>query len=420
MVPNRRLNLSGERLRVVYRVHGEPGDVTGALARVEALAVEQTLEFPVDVLEAGDIRDELTGRVEAFAEREDGVWEAVVSYAAEAAGFLLEGADQDGGAREPGEGSRGARTKGLRAVDFPQTLNVIFGNTSLQPGIRVERIDLPPRLTAAFRGPRFGVAGLRRLLGVEERPLLCTALKPMGLSAQQLADMAYRFALGGIDVIKDDHGLADQSLAPYRERVARCAEAVRRANEQSGRRAIYVPNVTGPADEMMERAHMARREGAGGLMVAPGLTGFDAMRQLADDDAIALPIVSHPAFLGGWLTSPVSGMSHFALLGQLVRLAGADASIFPNEGGRFAFTARDCQAIAEGCRVPMGHLKPIFPTPGGGMTVERAPAIAAAYGRDVMLLIGGDLFRGGDDLVASARRFVESLEAQRAPAGGPV
>lgn len=419
MVPNRRLNLSGERLRVVYRVHGEPGDVAGALARVEALAVEQTLEFPVDVLDAGDIRDELTGRVEAFAERDDGVWEAVVSYAAEAAGFLLQGADRDGAARQPGEGLEGGGSKGPRAVDFPQTLNVIFGNTSLQPGIRVERIDVPPRLVAAFRGPRFGVAGLRRLLGVAERPLLCTALKPMGLSAEQLADMAYRFALGGIDVIKDDHGLADQSLAPYRERVARCAEAVRRANEQSGCRSIYVPNVTGPADEMMERAHLARREGAGGLMVAPGLTGFDAMRQLADDDAIALPIVSHPAFLGGWLTSPVSGMSHFALLGQLMRLAGADASIFPNEGGRFAFTARDCQAIAEGCRVPMGHLKPIFPTPGGGMTVERAPAIAAAYGRDVMLLIGGDLFRGGDDLVASARRFVESLEAQSAPAGGP-
>src|SRR5690606_6694341 len=97
MVPNRRLDLSGERLRVVYRVQGEPGDVAGALARVEALAVEQTLEFPVDVLDAGDIRDELTGRVEAFAEREEGVWEAVVSYAAEAAGFRFEGAAGDGG-----------------------------------------------------------------------------------------------------------------------------------------------------------------------------------------------------------------------------------------------------------------------------------------------------------------------------------
>lgn len=418
MVPDRRLNLSGERLRVTYRVHGEPGDVAGALARVEALAVEQTLEFPVEVLEAGDIRDELTGRVEAFAELGGGVWEAVVSYAAEAAGFVLEGADGDGGARGSGRGPDAGRAARPLAVDFPQTLNVIFGNSSLQPGIRVERIELPPRLAAAFRGPRFGVDGLRQLLGVEDRPLLCTALKPMGLSAQQLADMAYQFALGGIDVIKDDHGLADQSMAPYRERVARCAEAVRRANERTGRRAIYVPNVTGPADQLLERAALARREGAGGLMVAPGLTGFDAMRQLADDDALALPIVSHPAFLGGWLTSPVSGMSHFALLGQLMRLAGADASIFPNQGGRFAFTARDCQAIAEGCRVPMGPLKPIFPTPGGGMTVERAPAIAAAYGRDVMLLIGGDLFRGGADLVANARRFLESLEEQSARAGG--
>ena len=103
----------------------------------------------------------------------------------------------------------------------------------------------------SFRGPRFGRDGLRERLGVPTRPLLCTALKPLGLSPEGLAELAYRFALGGIDIIKDDHGLADQNFARFRDRVQRCAEAVARANRETGGRSIYVPNVTAPFDEIL-------------------------------------------------------------------------------------------------------------------------------------------------------------------------
>jgi len=96
-----------------------------------------------------------------------------------------------------------------------QLLNVIFGNTSMQPGIQVRRLDLPESITRTFKGPRFGSAGLRERLNVHDRPLLATALKPMGMNATDLADRAYAFALGGIDLIKDDHGLANQVFCPF-------------------------------------------------------------------------------------------------------------------------------------------------------------------------------------------------------------
>ena len=53
-----------------------------------------------------------------------------------------------------------------------------------------------------FPGAKFGIAGLRELLGVPDHPLLCTALKPMGKSSEEFAKMAYCFARGGIDIIK--------------------------------------------------------------------------------------------------------------------------------------------------------------------------------------------------------------------------
>lgn len=376
MLPTPNLKLSGERLAVIYRITG--ATLAEAQARAFDVAVEQSIEFPYEIAPV-NIQQEIVGRIEAALPCE-GAWRFTISYPVEASGFEL-----------------------------TQLLNLLFGNSSIKPGIRVERVDLPDSLLAHFRGPRFGVAGLREYLGVTDRPLLCTALKPMGLSASELADLAYQFALGGIDIIKDDHGLADQPFSPFAERVARCAEAVAAANRETGRQAIYMPNVTAPADRLLRQAHLAKELGAGGLLVAPGLVGFDGMRMLADDDALALPIMSHPALLGSFVTSPENGMSHYALFGQICRLAGADATVYPNWGGRFAFSRAECASIAAGASEGMGELKPIFPSPGGGMSLERVPELYEVYGRDVILLIGGGLFKKGPDLIANCREFLAMI-----------
>jgi ribulose-bisphosphate carboxylase large chain len=139
-------------------------------------------------------------------------------------------------------------------------------------------------------------------------------------------------------------------------------------------------------------------------MVAPGLIGFDLMRELADDDSIALPILTHPAMQGSFVTSS-NGMSHGVIFGRLARLAGADATIFPNFGGRFSFSREECKEIADATSAPMGHLKSIFPAPGGGMGLDRVPEMVETYGKDLIFLIGGGLFKHGPDLVENCRNF---------------
>lgn len=365
--------LSGERFRVTYRLVGDEAE---ARDKAGDLALEQTVEFPGDLLPAGNIQTEIAGQIEVLEPADAGHYAAVISYAVETAGDEL-----------------------------TQLLNVIFGNSSIKPGIRVERLDLPAALLARFRGPRFGQRGLRDALNVHDRPLLSTALKPMGLSAAALAELAYAFALGGIDIIKDDHGMANQPFSPFEERVTRCAAAVARANRETGLNCIYMPHVSAPAHLLLERARFAREAGAGGLLVCPGLTGMDGMRLLADDDSIALPIMAHPALQGSFVITPDSGIAHYALYGQLMRLAGADASVYPNYGGRFSFSREECASIVAGCTVPMQGIKPIFPTPGGGMNLERIRDMRALYGKDVIYLIGGGLHRAGPDLVENSRQF---------------
>ena len=371
-------NASGERFRVVYRLEG---DGQTALARAKDICLEQTVEFPDDLIPPGFIRDSVLGHIESFEEIHSGVCRCTISYPVETA-----------------------------AGEFTQLLNVIFGNISIKPGIFVTSIDLPRLLLSGFPGPRFGIRGLRSLLDAPARPLLATALKPMGITAEGLAKLAYNFALGGIDIIKDDHGLTDQPYAPFRERVSRCAEAVERANRETGRRCLYVANITAPFTTIMKRARHAKESGAGGLMIAPGLTGFDAMKSIAGDDSLDLPVISHPAFQGSYVMGG-NGISHGCLFGELARLGGADVSIYPNFGGRFSFSREECAEIVDCCMKRMELLASIFPAPGGGMTMENLPEMKKFYGRDVIYLMGGGLFRGSDDIAQNCRLFKSLIDA---------
>ncbi|MGE5404542.1 MAG: RuBisCO large subunit C-terminal-like domain-containing protein, partial [Candidatus Saccharibacteria bacterium] len=255
-----------ERFMIVYRLAGTEAE---AYSRAQDICLEQTVEFPGELIPPGFIRDNVLGQIEDFVSNGDASYRAIISFAVDTA-----------------------------AGELTQLLNVMFGNISIKPGYRVAEIQLPDSMLNTFKGPRFGRAGLRGLLNVPERPLLATALKPMGLSSKELADLAYKFALGGIDIIKDDHGLTDQPYAPFNERVYLCAEAVHKANRETGQNCIYVANITAPYNDIMIRAQFARDHGAGGLMLAPGLAGFDAMKVLADDDALGLPVICHPALLG--------------------------------------------------------------------------------------------------------------------------
>jgi ribulose-bisphosphate carboxylase large chain len=375
-VPPTFLDVSGDRFVATYDLAG-PADA--ARGRAEAIAVEQTIEFPADLIADDDIRGHLIGRIESLEQTGPASVRVRISYAVETAGGEL-----------------------------PQLLNVIFGNCSLLPGVRLVGLELPSGLTGLLPGPRFGTAGLRDLLHVPGRPFLATALKPMGLSSTALAGIARTLARGGVDLIKDDHSLANQPFAPYADRVRACADAVRAANAETGGHSIYMPALNGPADEIVARAHLAKDAGAGGLLVLPGLTGLDVIRWLASSDEIGLPIMAHPAFMGSLVINADAGIEHGLLFGTLFRLAGADLCVFPSYGGRFSFSREACRSIADACRAPLGGRTAIVPAPGGGMTVDRVGELLAFYGPDTALLVGGDLHRG--DLLANVQRMRAAVE----------
>jgi ribulose-bisphosphate carboxylase large chain len=263
-------------------------------------------------------------------------------------------------------------------------------------------VDLPVSAFEWLPGPRVGIPGLRALAGVADRPLLATALKPMGLRPAQLAALCASFARAGIDLVKDDHGLADHPFCPFEARVEACLRATEDAAGDTGRPALYVPNLIGSPDRVRRQLDFARRAGVRAVMLSPMITGLPALAELA---ALAdgLPIVAHPAF-GGVLRAlePV-------LFGKLFRWFGADAVIFPHAGGRFSYSLETCTALAAELRRPHPCVRPSFPAPAGGIKVERIGEALDCYGPDAILLVGGSLYQAGDDLYQRTRELVERL-----------
>jgi ribulose-bisphosphate carboxylase large chain len=372
------LPAADDRLVVSYELACEHDEDAFALAR--AIAYEQTVELPEECIPATLARL-VVGRVEGMERLGKRSWRAVLSYPEEVVGR-----------------------------EVPQLLNVLFGNVSLQRGVRVVDIGWPAGLAAALPGPRFGIAGLRRLLPqANGRALLCTALKPVGLTSRELAALAYQFARGGVDLIKDDHGLADQTTARFGERVGRIQQLVRRAADETGRQSLYLPHLTGPCEELPKRLDLLRQEGVRGALVSPFLLGLDVLRWLAASSELVL--LAHPTW-SGTLFGPRHGISAEVVYGDLLRRLGADGVIHVNPGGRFPITAETCDAIHERLRRPLAGVEPAFPVVGGGVRVETLSRWAARYGPDTVFLVGGSLYALGHELEAAARGLVQTLAWQ--------
>lgn len=370
-------SLAEARVAAVYQVGGSEAE---ARVKADVICLDQTVEASEEVL-TPTLRARIVGRIEEFRPLSSGRYEVRITYS----GDLID-------------------------RDCTGLLNVLFGTSSLRPGVRLTSFELAAPLLSQWRGPRFGLQGLREASGVHDRALVCAVLKPLGRSPRELADLAFHFALGGVDLIKDDQGLMDQPFCPFDERVARCAEAVAEGAAQVGRPCLYLPHVSGPLDQMRRRARWAKQVGAGGLLVAPGLTGFDALRALAEDDTVAVPIASHPSLLGGYAVHPNSGIASAVLYGQLPRLAGADITIYPSYGAGYTMTKEDCLAVAVACRSPWHHIRPLVPTAAGRIGIERVAELEALYGRDVLFIVGSRIQQDPRGLLAATQQFMNEVE----------
>lgn len=362
------------RLFVTYHVRSKARAIE---ARARAIAVEQSVEMPVSAIENRQILEDIVGLVDDI--------------------------------RDIGSGLHAVRIALSRATignDAGQLLNMLFGNTSLQDDVVLHDADLSSDVVTGFGGPNIGFAALRERVGATGRALTCSALKPQGLSPALLADLAARFARGGIDFIKDDHGLADQVYSPFADRCAAVSDALRTVARETGHHTRYVPSLTGDLDALRAQVKVAVDNGVDTVMVQPMIMGVSNFVKLKRENP-GLAFFSHPTLAGAARIAPP------LLYGKLFRMFGADALVFPNHGGRFGYTPDTCRSIARTGLGDWHGLRSAVPVPAGGMTTQRVGEMLDFYGADVMLLIGGALLEAREKLTEETAAFVSAVKRHR-------
>jgi ribulose-bisphosphate carboxylase large chain len=297
---------------------------------------------------------------------------------------------------------------------IPQLLSFTAGNLfglKALKNVRLIDVDLPRGLAKLFRGPKFGIEGVRKMTGVKERPLIGTIIKPkIGLSPKEQAEVFYQAAIGGVDFGKDDENLTNQKFCPLEERTRRIAEVIDRVEEETGRRVYYAINITTRADRILEAADIALKNGAKCLMVDVVCGGYAAVQALAENSRVKVPIHIHRAGHAAFTRDPRHGIS-MLVLAKLVRLAGGDQLHTGTIVGKLAGKREEVISVNNFLRSKWFGLRTTFPVASGGLHPGLVPKLIKLLGNDIIINAGGGIHGHPQGTEAGARAMRQAVDA---------
>lgn len=277
--------------------------------------------------------------------------------------------------------------------NMPNVLSSIAGNVFGLDDIknlRLNDIHFPEELVRSFKGPKYGVSGVRKVLGVPERPLVGTIIKPkLGLVTEDHANVAYDAWSGGCDIVKDDENLASQRFNPFEDRVVKSLEMRDRAEEETGETKVYMINVTAEVEEMKRRLEFIEDHGGRYMMIDIITTGWSALQTVRDMD-FDLVIHAHRAGHAAFTRSPVHGINMVAI-SKVSRLIGVDQLHIGAIVGKMSETEEEVLANRDAIMSDMYGLKRVFPVASGGLHPGSIPQLIRHFGKEVIIQAGGGI-----------------------------
>jgi ribulose-bisphosphate carboxylase large chain len=285
----------------------------------------------------------------------------------------------------------------------------VFGLRALK-NLRLNDVELPAELLKGFRGPRFGIEGIRKLLKVAERPLVGTIIKPkLGLKTVDHARVAYEAWAGGCDIVKDDENLSGQRFNPFEERIVETLESRDKAEEETGERKVYMANITAETDVMLKRAEFVLAHGGEYVMVDILTCGFSALQTLRDQN-FKLVIHAHRAGHAAFTKNPKHGIA-MRPIAKVARIIGVDQLHVGTVVGKMSETKQEVMENIEACKMPMCGLKPVMPVASGGLHPRLVPALMKTFGKDFIIQAGGGIHGHSDGTFAGATAMRQAVDA---------
>lgn len=285
----------------------------------------------------------------------------------------------------------------------------VFGLRTLR-NLRLNDVEFPKEVVNSFRGPKYGIEGIRKLLKVYDRPLVGTIIKPkLGLKTTDHARVAYEAWIGGCDIVKDDENLSSQRFNPFEERVTKTLERRDQAENETGEKKVYMINITAETSEMIRRAELVLKQGGEYVMVDILTCGFAALQSLRDRD-LDLVIHAHRAGHAAFTRNPKHGIS-MRVITKIARMIGVDQLHVGAVVGKMAETKKEVSENVEALKMKMGGLKVVLPVASGGLYPRLVPSLIDFFGKDFVIQAGGGIHGHSDGTVAGARAMRQAVDA---------
>ncbi|MCX6651350.1 MAG: RuBisCO large subunit C-terminal-like domain-containing protein [Methanomassiliicoccales archaeon] len=297
----------------------------------------------------------------------------------------------------------------------PQILSVIAGNLfglEALEGVRLESVVFPKSMLKEFKGPKYGVDGMRKILKRPKKPLVGTIVKPkIGLSPKETADYVYEAGMGGLTNGKDDETLSNQKFCPLEDRVVAIAEALDRVKSETGHIMIHAINVSTNGHQILEVAERAQELGASQLMVDVLTCGFGAIQVLAEDPSIKLPIHVHRTMHGAMTRNPDLGIN-MNVFATLVRMVGGDALHVGTFGvGKMKGVPQEDLINKDICLTKDLPYKRVMPVASGGVHPGMIKKFVDIAGTDLQIQAGGGVSGHPGGVRGGARAMVQAVDA---------
>lgn len=296
----------------------------------------------------------------------------------------------------------------------------VFGMKAVK-GLRLEDIKFPQKLLKSFPGPRYGIAGYRKILKVKNRPLVGTIVKPkLGLKTKDHAQVAYESWIGGCDLVKDDENLSSQKFNPFEKRAAKTLEMCDKATEETGEQKGYLINVTSEAMTMLRRADLVKELGGKFVMHDIITAGFASLETLRGN--CKLGIHAHRAMHGAFTENPNHGLSMMCVA-DFARMAGVDSLHIGTGIGKMRGGKREVSEINEEIELKKvgktkhrleqnwGEMKPVFSVCSGGIYPGHIPYLIKNFGKDIIIQAGGGVHGHPNGTRTGATAMKQAVDA---------
>jgi len=278
----------------------------------------------------------------------------------------------------------------------------VFGLKDLK-NLRLNDIHLPEKILRSFKGPKYGIQGIRKLLKIPKRPLLGTIVKPkLGLKTEDHAKVAYDAWIGGCDIVKDDENLSSQSFNKFENRLEKTFKAKEKAERETGEKKIYMINITAETEEMVRRAKLVEDCGNEYAMVDIITAGWAALQTLRNKD-FDIVLHAHRAGHATFTKNPKHGIS-MKVISRIARIIGMDQLHVGTAVGKMYETKKE---VLENCRAlkeDMYGLKQVMPVASGGLQPKQIPELIKIFAGDVVVQMGGGIHSLGTLTGAKAAR----------------